>query len=282
MDHAGHGAMVEDGVANGMDHTDHNGQPAMDHDAMDMMDEHDHEKMMQDAAEANLPVGIDEKLGNYLPDVPFLDSEGHPVSLKKLADIPVLLLPIYFRCPDVCNLLQSSIAGILDKVKLEPGREYKVVSLSFDAREKPKDAARAKRTYLAAAGKGFPTEDWLFLTGRQQSIDMALQSVGYTVQKQNGLWAHPVAAIAIAPGGKVVCYLYGTSFLPFDLTMGLTEASEGKTGLSVKRLLSFCYNYDPEGRRYVFDILRVAGFAIVGFVIVFLVWLLVGGKKKRE
>jgi protein SCO1/2 len=91
-----------------------------------------------------------------------------------------------------------------------------------------------------------------------------------------------VAAVAVAPGGKVVRYLYGSSFLPFDITMAGTEAARGQTGLSVKRLLSFCYNYDPQGRRYVFDILRVSGYTIVGFVAVFLAWLLLGGKKKRR
>ncbi|BCS89720.1 SCO family protein [Pseudodesulfovibrio sediminis] len=275
-----------------MDHSEHDSmaaQPAMDHsehDSMDAMDgmgaaDHDHEKMMEEAEKADLPVGIDEKLGNMLPDVEFMDSTGKRVSLHELIDIPVILLPIYYRCPDVCNLLQGSMASILPDVKLQPGKEIRIVSLSFDPREKPKDAARAKRNYLALAN-GYPSDQWLFLTGDMHAIDAVLDSIGYTVQKQGGLWAHPVAAIAIAPGGKVVRYLYGTTFLPFDITMAGTEAAEGKVGLSIKRLLSYCYNYDPDGRRYVFDILRVSGFSILGFVVIFLAWLIFGGKKKRR
>jgi protein SCO1/2 len=260
----------------GQDHTMDAGQ---DH-TMDA--EHDHAAMMEEAEKADLPVGIEEHLGARLPDVYFTDSEGNRVTLPELADVPLLLLPIYFRCPDVCNLLQGSVASILPEVKLEPGKELKVVSLSFDPRETPKDAARAKRNYTAIAGDAFPAEYWTFLTGDAASIDATLGALGYTVQKQGGLWAHPVAAVAVAPGGKVVRYLYGTSFLPFDITMAGTEAAQGKTGLSVKRLLSFCYNYDPQGRRYVFDILRVSGFTIAGFVAVFLAWLLFGGKKKRR
>ena len=174
------------------------------------------------------------------------------------------------------------MASILPEVKLAPGKELKVVSLSFDPHETVKDAARAKRNYTAIAGSAFPAEYWTFLTGDAASIDATLKAIGYTVQKQGGLWAHPVAAIAIAPGGKVVRYLYGTSFLPFDITMAGTEAARGQTGLSVKRLLSFCYNYDPQGRRYVFDILRVSGYTIVGFLAIFLAWLLLGGKKKKR
>jgi protein SCO1/2 len=258
-----------------------------DMDGHDMGDQsmdapHDHAKMMEEAEKADLPVGIEERLGAQLPDVSFTDSEGNRVTLPELADAPLLLLPVYYRCPDVCSLLQGSVASILPEVRLEPGRELKVVSLSFDPRETVKDAARAKRNYTAIAGDAFPARYWAFLTGDQASIDATLKAIGYTVQKQGGLWAHPVAAIAVAPGGKVVRYLYGSSFLPFDITMAGTEAAQGKTGLSVKRLLSFCYNYDPQGRRYVFDILRVSGFTIAGFVAVFLAWLLFGGKKKRR
>jgi protein SCO1/2 len=266
--------------------TDHDmaGHDMSGHDTDDQSPaaDHDHAKMMEEAQEADVPVGIDEHLGAMLPDVPFTDSEGNRVSLPELADAPILLLPIYYRCPDVCSLLQGSVASILPEVKLTPGTELKVVSLSFDAHETPKDAARAKRNYTAIAGDAFPAQYWTFLTGDQASIDATLKAIGYTVQKQGGLWAHPVAAIAVAPGGKVVRYLYGTSFLPFDITMAGTEAARGQTGLSVKRLLSFCYNYDPQGRRYVFDILRVSGFTIVGFVAIFLAWLLLGGKKKKR
>ena len=172
------------------------------------------------------------------------------------------------------------MASILPDVKLTPGTEIRVVSMSFDARETPKDSARAKRNYTAITGDGFPAEYWTFLTGDQHAIDAVLSAIGYTVQKQGGLWAHPVAAIAIAPGGKVVRYLYGTTFLPFDITMAGTEAATGKTGLSVKRLLSYCYNYDPDGRRYVFDILRVSGFSILGFVV--FSWLGCCGAEKRR
>lgn len=242
---------------------------------------HDHAAMMAEAEKTDVPVGIEEHLGAQLPDVPFIDSEGNRVTLLELADAPLLLLPIYYRCPDVCSLLQSSVASILPEVKLTPGKELKVVSLSFDPHETAKDAARAKRNYTAIAGEAFPAEYWRFLTGDAASIDATLDALGYTVRKQGGLWAHPVAAIAVAPGGKVVRYLYGSSFLPFDITMAGAEAAQGKTGLSVKRLLSFCYNYDPQGRRYVFDILRVSGFTIVGFVAIFLAWLLLGGKKRK-
>jgi len=279
-----HGTMEHDKADHGhmdheaMDHEEHEG-----HESMDMAaEDHDHEAMMEKAGKE---VGIEEKLGNILADVSFMDSEGNSVNLRELTkDIPTIMIPIYYRCPDVCNMIQGSLAAILADVALKPGEEYQIVSVSFDPREKHSDAARAKQTYIAAAQGGFPAEHWTFLAaeGDTKSIDAWLDSIGFTVKREGGLYAHPVGILAIAPGGKVVRYLYGTSFLPFDITMAATEAATGKTGLSIKRMLSFCYNYDPQGRRYVFSILRVSGFAIVGFVGVFILYLVLSGRKNKK
>lgn len=263
-----------------------------DHATMDMspsdgdMEPHDHEKVMEEAAQQGdsdgLEVGIDEQLGNLLADAVFTDSEGNLVNLRELITVPTILVPIYFKCPDVCSLLQSSFSQILPSVPLEPGKEIQIISLSFDPRDTPEVAARAKKQYVAALQGGYPAEHWHFLTGDQEAIDKALGSIGYTVRRQGGLFAHPVAVVTIAPGGKVVRYLYGPGFLPMDITIAATKASEGITSLSVKRLLSMCYNYDPEGRRYVFSTLRVAGFSIMSFVVIFLAFLILGGKKKKR
>ena len=135
---------------------------------------------------------------------------------------------------------------------------------------------------MAAAPGMYPAEHWKFLTGDEHAVKMWLDSIGYTVKREGGLYAHPVAVVAIAPGSKVVRYLYGSSFLPFDITMAGTEAATGKTGLSIKRLLSFCYNYDPQGRRYVFDVLRVSGFSIMGFIGLFVLYLVLSGRKRKK
>jgi len=279
-----------------MDQADQTDHAAMDPSAMDSKPmehtgdapamDHDHAKVLQQAAaetpEGEKEVGIEERLGNLLSDAMFTDSEGNMVSLRELIDAPTILLPIYFKCPDVCNLLQSNFAQILPEVKLTPGKELKIISLSFDARDTTKDAANAKRQYIAALRGGFPAEHWRFLTGDQAAIDSALNSIGYTVRKQGGLFAHPVAVVSLAPGGKIVRYLYGPGFLPMDVTIAATKAAQGVESLSVKRLLSMCYSYDPQGRRYVFSTLRVAGFSILVFVAGLLAFLFFGGKKGRN
>lgn len=295
MDHSGHDMtksmkMESDETVEHMEgHADHameKGSEAMeDHSGHDMGDgemEHDHQAMMEENAKSENPVAITERLDSVIPSAIFTNSKGETVDIADLFDVPTVILPIYFKCPDVCNFIQGSFASILPQVKLEGGSEIQVISLSFDPRDKTRDAARSKKTYMQAMGPGFPPEHWHFLTGDQKNIDIVLDAMGYSVERQGGLYAHPVAIVVVAPGGKVSRYLYGSTFLPFDVTMAATEAAKGLSGMSVKRLLSVCYSYDPEGRRYVFNTLRVAGFSIMGFIAIFVAYLLLGNRKGRQ
>lgn len=245
-----------------------------------------HQKAAEEAAASRKadqpPVGVVEKLGDTVADATFTDASGNTVNLRELIDAPTVLLPIYYRCPNVCQLLQASFARILPQVPLTPGKELKIISLSFDDRENAQDAARARKTIAAQLDGRFPIDQWRFLAGDQAEIDRALGSMGITVERQGGIYAHPVGAVVLAPGGKIVRYLYGQDFLPFDVTMAATEAAEGKTGLSIKRVLAYCYNYDPEGRRYVFDIMRVSGTVILGSMGVLLLVLLLAGRRKKK
>lgn len=259
--------------------TDHSGHE-MDGDMVDHSPEA--HKAAADAAAREGAVGIEEKLGGQVADAVFRDADGNSVVLSELVDVPTVILPVYYRCPDVCHILQGSFAQILPKVDLEPGKDIQIISLGFDPREDAEDAARIRRNVETQLAGKYPIRHWKFLSGDQASINEAMDSIGFSVQRQGGIYAHPVGAVVVAPGGKVVRYLYGSSFLPFDVTMAATEAAEGKTGLSIKRMLAFCYNYDPQGRRYVFDIMRVSGVGILGGLLLLLGVLLFAGKKKKR
>ncbi|MBU1002188.1 MAG: SCO family protein [Proteobacteria bacterium] len=260
--------------------------PAMTQDqpgAMPVM-AHDHEAIRKKAELEGPPVGVAEHLGAFLPDDAwFMDSDGKRVNLRQLVgNTPTILLPVYYSCPNVCHILQSSFARVLPQVNLVPGEEIQVISLSFDERDSVRSAANSKRQFAMALEGRFPPEHWHFLAGDKQNIDRAMEAVGFRFMRVDQDFAHPVVVIALAPGGKVVRYLYGTDFLPFDVTMAATEAAEGKTGLSVKRMLSYCFSYDPEGRRYTFDLMRVAGVSILGFIAIMLAILFAVGKKKKR
>lgn len=271
---------------------------AQDHDAMPAMgsatssaDEMEHAGgMAQDNATEHVhpmqtppEVGVTEHLGEYLPEgILFTDSLGNQVDLREVIDKPTIIAPVYFNCPTVCNLLQSSLARALPDVALRPGEEFQVLSISFDELDTPEIAAHKKKQYMSAMQGRFPDGAWRFLVSDVQNIRAFTDAVGFGFRRLERDFAHPVILVAISPQGRIVRYLYGNAFMPFDLAMAATEAAEGKVGLSVKRVLSFCFSYDPEGRQYTFNIMRVAGSAVLIGLGIFALALFFGGRKRKR
>ncbi len=228
-------------------------------------------------------VGVDEHPGARIPlDITLRDEAGKPVRLAGLVTGPTIILPVYYRCSNVCSVLQTRMAAALQKLEREPLREYRVISVSFDEEETPELAARSRRTYLAAIQKPFPEEGWRFLTGDAATIRRLTDALGYRFQRQRQEFAHPVVSIVVAGDGTIVRYLYGLSVLPKDLALAIAEAKSGIAGVSARRLMDFCFSYDPAGRGYVFNLLRVSGTVILlcaGGLVAFLV---LGGKRRER
>ncbi len=208
--------------------------------------------------------------------------QGREVVLRDLVDRPTLIAPVYFHCPDVCSYLQGALAQTLPNVALRPGKDYRVISVSFDETEGPELARRAKHGYYAEMRNGFPPEAWRFLTGDADQIRRLTDSLGFGFQRQGNDFLHPVAVAVVTKDGEIVRYLYGTRFLPMDLNLALVEASQGRIGTSIKRVLSFCFSYDPAGRRYTFNVLRVSATVVLLTLASFLAFLLLSGRKKRK
>ena len=233
-----------------------------------------------DYSKQQTEIGIKENLGLFIPlELIFYDENGSPVSLKQLIRTPVMLAPVYYNCPNVCNFLLQNIAGVLGKLPAEPGKEYVILAFSFDETEKPPLAAERKKIYLQMIGKPFPAEAWRFLTGEKENILKLTEAVGFQFQRTDKDFQHPVALIVLSQEGKIIRYLYGTDILPFDLKMALLEASEGRVGPTISKVMQFCFSYDPKGRRYVFNTLKVTGIATLAFALLFALFLM--GKSKR-
>ena len=235
------------------------------------------------AATAPDSVGVDEHLGARIPlDITFRDESGAPVLLAELVKGPTIILPVYYRCSNVCFVLQGKLANALQALERRPDEDYRVISVSFDEEETPAMAARSKQAYLSAMKKPFPEEGWRFLTGDRASIRRLTDAVGYGFQRQRNEFAHPVATIVVAGDGTIVRYLYGLSILPKDLALALVEARSGVAGGSIRKLMDYCFSYDPVGRTYVFNLLRVSATAVILCTGGFLAFLLLTGRKKRQ
>lgn len=230
-------------------------------------------------------LALDEKLGQYLPaDATFVDENGKKMDIKKSIDKPTIIAPVYLHCMHVCPMLLNGLADVLGKMDLvTPGKDFRVITLSFDDRDTPAIARDKKRNYLKAIGRPFPEDDWKFLTGDAVNIKRFTESIGFKFQRDGERdFSHPVTLVVIAPGGKVIRYLYGTRFLPFEVTMALTEAAQGRVGSTTRKVLQYCFSYDPLKKSYVFNILKVTGTVMVLFVAAFFAYLMISTRKKRR
>lgn len=228
-------------------------------------------------------IALDEQLGQSIPaDATFRDENGRKVNLKALIDIPTIVVPVYLKCMHECPLLLTGLAQALGKMDLvQPGKDYRVIALSFDETDTPAIAREKKPNYLKAIGRPFPEHDWKFLTGDAADIRKFTDSIGFKFQRDGEDFSHPIAIIVLAPGGKIVRYLYGVTFLPFNVTMAVTEAAEGKVGSTAGRVLTYCFSYDPLKNSYVFNVLKVVGTVVALFVASFFVYLMVSTRKRR-
>jgi protein SCO1/2 len=227
-------------------------------------------------------IGMDEKLGQYAPlDSIFNDENGNAVSLRQLIHTSTILAPVYYHCPDVCSLLLYNLARVLNQLSSEPGKEYRVVAISFDEMEKPDLALQRKKMYLKMIEKPFPEDAWRFLTGDKENIQKLTDAVGFHFKREGKDFLHPVSLIILSPDGKITRYIYGTDFLSFDLKMALLEASQGRIGPTVTKVLRFCFSYDPKGRKYVFNTLKVTGIVTLVFALSFILFLVFKGKRRQ-
>jgi protein SCO1/2 len=217
-------------------------------------------------------VRVDEKLGAHVPaDVQLQDWNGRPFPFGNLLGKgkPVVLALVYYDCPMLCGLIQSGLARAIRENGLLLGKDYEVVSVSFDPDERPALAAERRRGYLQSLGEDDRTStEWPFLVGAGAETRRLADAVGFHYKKDevSGEWAHVAALVVLGPDGQVSRYLYGIEYPPKDFRLSLVEAARGKVGTTFDRLVLTCYRYDPASRKYepyAWGIVRAGGLAVL-------------------
>jgi protein SCO1/2 len=174
------------------------------------------------------------------------------------------------------------VVNSIKSLKDRPGEDYRVISFSFDERETPEIAARNKKMYLASMNNTpFPTDSWRFLTGDSASIRSLTGAIGFSFERRGKDFIHPVASLVVARDGTIIRYLYGVTILPKDLALALVEARSGVAGASIRKLVEYCFTFDPVGKTYVFNLLRISATVVILCSGGFLAYLFLTGKKRR-
>lgn len=232
-------------------------------------------------------VGIDEKLGTNLDfSLRLRDETGAEVTLGSFFDgkTPVILSPVYFSCPGLCNFHLNGLTEALKDVDWTVGSQYQVLAISFDPKETPDLAAKKKENYLKIYGRPGSEKGWHFLTGDAETLRRLTDSVGfkYRWNETEKEWAHASAAILVSPVGVVTRYLPGIQFEGKDVRLGLLEASQGKIGTFIDQLILYCFQYNPHQSKftiYAFNIMKLGG---AFMVLVLALWLVPAWLRTRR
>jgi protein SCO1/2 len=231
-------------------------------------------------------VDIVQHLGRPLPlDLAFKDEAGRTVRLGDyFGKRPVVLVLAYYNCPMLCTQVLNGLVSAMRVLSFDAGREYEVVTVSFDPRDDSSDARAKKEPYVARYGRAGAAAGWHFLTGEPPSIAALTNAVGfrYAWDEKIGQFAHASAIYVATPEGRLARYFYGIEYAPRDLRLAIVEASSGKIGNPVDALLLFCYHYDPASGRYgavVMNMVRAGG---VAFVLILSTFLFVMWRREKK
>jgi protein SCO1/2 len=223
-------------------------------------------------------VGIEQHLDDQIPpDLTFRDEAGKSVRLGDyFGKKPLILNLVYYQCPMLCGEVLSGLESALRVLKFDVGKEFDVLTVSFDPKETPEMAAAKKAEMLKRYSRAGAAEGWHFLTGPQSSIDALTKAAGfdYEYDPKTGQFAHATAIMVLTPDGKIAQYYYGVEFAPKDLRLGLVQASQNKIGSVVDEVLLYCYHYNPDTGKYsaiISRILKIAAGATIFMLGTFLI-----------
>jgi len=224
-------------------------------------------------------VAIEQNLNEQIPAaLTFRDETGKTVTLGDyFGKKPMILNLVYYQCPMLCGEVLTGLESALRVLKFDVGKEFDVLTVSFDPKETPQMAAAKKAEYLKRYGRPGASEGWHFLTGPAASIDALTKAAGFQYQydPKSGQFAHATAIMVLTPEGKIAQYYYGVEYAPKDLRLGLIQASENKIGTVVDQVLLYCYHYDPDTGKYGAIISRVLQLAAGATVLILGTFLIV-------
>ncbi len=227
-------------------------------------------------------VGIVEHLDTIIPSyLTFRNEQGQPVKLLDLIGRPTILSLVYYDCPGICPELLSGVSDVIEKMGLELGKDFQVITVSFNSDDTPEASVEKKKNFLRPHSKPH-ADSWTYLTGDSANIHGLTKAVGYNFTRTGNDFMHPSGIIILSPAGKVTRYLYGTSYLPFDVKMAIIEAQKGQSRPTINRVLEYCFSYDPEGRKYTLQVTKISATVILFIAALLFITLLIRSSRKKS
>jgi protein SCO1/2 len=222
---------------------------------------------------------IVDKLDSQVPlGLKFKDESGNDVTLDKYfhQGKPVLLTLVYFKCPMLCTLVVNGMVDSLKQIKYDPGKDFNLVTVSFNPLETPALANVKRRNYLDLYGRAGADQGWHFLTGQEDQIRQLADAVGfgYKWNPDTQTFAHQAGLFVLTPEGKVSRTLYGVDFDPTTLKGSLLQAGEGAIGTPLDKVYFACCQFDANAGKYTISVMNVTRLICTVLVVVFMIALI--------
>jgi protein SCO1/2 len=215
----------------------------------------------------NKEVGVYTQLGVKVDlSRVFTDRLGERKPLKNfaIADKPILIVPVYYKCPRMCGLILDGVVNLLNQTTLQLGEDFSVLAVSFDPLETASDAgdawAKFNERLIDDAARG--REAFRFLVGSDEDVAGLMRELGFKYLREGKDFAHSAAVMILTPTGEISQYFTGIQFSPWDVRLSLIEASQGKIGSAMDHFLLYCFRFDPLQGKYTWaveGVLRVGG-----------------------
>jgi protein SCO1/2 len=194
-------------------------------------------------------VRFDPAIGAQLPlDAVLRDARGVARPLKALFGRgPVVLVPGYYTCPNLCGTLFEGVLQALALSGLHAG-DYRLVGLSVDARDGAAQAAARQRAYAELLPGG--AADLRMLTGDAAALARVQAVLGYaTAPEADGNLAHAAGFVVADADGRITQFFSGVRFDPAALRAAITAARSGASAPATpsfgQRILLLCAHFAP-------------------------------------
>ena len=216
-------------------------------------------------------VGVTEHPGAQIPvSARFINENGQelPLSAYQNKGRPIVLQIGYFECPMLCGMVSQGLIESVKQMGLKGGKDFDMLFVSVDPSETPSLAALKHQSTMRYYGHPDEAGGFHFLVGRQDDIKLLTSTVGfgYEYMPDTQQFAHPAVLIVLTPEGKVSRYLYGVRYNQQTVRLSLVEASAGKIGSTVDKILLICLHYDAATGKYAWfaiNLMRVGGLITV-------------------
>ncbi len=221
---------------------------------------------------------IQQKLGNLAAlNTPWTTSRGEKIMLNQLfSGKPVILVPVYYTCPMLCQLVLKGLAKGLSQLDMDHNKVFDLVVYSINPEDTPMAAAAKQKQFLENYQDQRNIRSITFLTGNEHSIRSLSKSIGFNFEKDpaSGEFVHSAMLLFLSPEGQIMRYMGGIDFNPRDVKLALIESANGKVGSFWEQILLVCYHYNPSKGKYgmaVDRILKISG-GITVLGLVFFIW----------